>query len=147
MNAGDEGASSPHRLINPEALGPPSGFTHVVVPADGRLVYVAGQTALGPDGALPEDIVEQFEEAASHVVEALRGAGARAEHLVSMQIFVTDLAAYRRRSLEIGAAYRRCFGRHYPAIALIEVKGLVGGASVELVCIAVVPADHSNSPV
>jgi enamine deaminase RidA (YjgF/YER057c/UK114 family) len=138
-NAGDEPASSPHRLINPEGLGPPSGFTHVVVPAEGRLVYLAGQTAMGPEGPMPDDMVEQFDRAAAHVVEALSAAGARPEDVVSMQVFVTDLAEYRGRPEEIGASYRRHFGKHYPAMALIEVRGLVGGARVELLCIAVSP--------
>jgi enamine deaminase RidA (YjgF/YER057c/UK114 family) len=139
VNGGEDPAPSPHRLINPEALGLPAGFTHVVVPADGRLVYLAGQTAQGPEGSMPDGLVEQFDRAAAHVVEALSAAGARPEHVVSMQVFVTDLAAYRGRSEEIGAAYRRHFGKHYPAMALIEVKGLVGGAKIELLCIAVSP--------
>jgi enamine deaminase RidA (YjgF/YER057c/UK114 family) len=139
MTRGEPSDPSPHRLINPEALGAPAGFTHVVVPADGRLVYLAGQTALGAEGPIPDGIVEQFDRAAAHVIEALSAAGARPEDLVSMQVFVTDLAAYRRRSEEIGLAYRRHFGKHYPAMALIEVKGLVGGAIVELLCVAVSP--------
>ena len=131
----------PHRIVNPEGLGPPAGFSHVVVPVAGTTIYLAGQTAHGPDGELPgEDIVTQFDTAAAHVITALRSAGAEPEHLVSMQIFTTDLAGYLEASKPIGEAYRRHFGKHFAAKALIEVKGLVGRAKVELVCVAVIPA-------
>ncbi len=83
-------------------------------------------------------MAEQFDVAAGNVVLALQSAGAQPHDLVSMQIFVTDIAEYRRLSKEIGAAYRRHFGRHYPAMALVEVSHLYDPeARVELMCIAV----------
>ena len=83
-------------------------------------------------------MAEQFDAAAGNVVGALEAAGARPQDLVSMQIFVTDIAKYQRLSKEIGAAYRRHFGRHYPAMALVEVSRLYDpAATVELMCIAV----------
>jgi enamine deaminase RidA (YjgF/YER057c/UK114 family) len=132
---------SPHRTLNPETLSPPWGFSHAVVPAPGRTVYLSGQTAHAPDDSIVEDLVEQFDAAAANVILAMEAAGALPEHLVSMQIFVTNLDEYVARAKEIGAAYRRHFGRHYGATALIEVKGLVGGAKVELMCVAVVPEE------
>jgi enamine deaminase RidA (YjgF/YER057c/UK114 family) len=128
-----------HEIVNPPSLGKPSGYSHAVVAARGRTVYLAGQTAHASDGSIPEGIVEQFDAAASNVVTAMEATGARPEHLVSMQIFTTDLAGYLAASEPIGHAYRRHFGKHFGAKALIEVGGLVGGASIELVCIAVVP--------
>jgi enamine deaminase RidA (YjgF/YER057c/UK114 family) len=125
--------------MNPETLSPPWGFSHAVVPAPGRTVYLSGQTAHAPDDSIVEDLVEQFDAAAANVVLAMEAAGALPEHLVSMQIFVTNLDEYVARAKEVGAAYRRYFGKHYGATALIEVKGLVGGAKVELMCVAVVP--------
>jgi enamine deaminase RidA (YjgF/YER057c/UK114 family) len=75
------------------------------------------------------------------VVEALKAAGATAEHLVSMQIYVTDVATYRSELGDLAEVYKKHFGRHYPAIALFEVKGLFDPrALVELVCTAVIPA-------
>jgi enamine deaminase RidA (YjgF/YER057c/UK114 family) len=130
---------TPHRLVNPESLRSPSGYSHAVVAAPGRLVQVAGQTALRADGSMPEDLVEQFDAAAANVAAALAAAGARPEHIVSMMIFSTDLDGYLAASEPIGQAYRRHFGRHFGASALIEVKGLVGWAKVELVCAAVIP--------
>jgi len=130
-----------HERVNPPSLSRPWGFSHAVVAARGRTVYVAGQTGEQRDGSMPDGLIDQFEAAAANVVEALAAANARPEHVVSMQIFTTDLAGYLRASREIGERYRARFGRHYPAMALIEVSGLVDGATIEIMCVAQVPAD------
>lgn len=134
----------PHRIANPASLPRPVGYAHAVVAAPGRTVYLGGQTGAGPDGALVgEGLVEQFDRACANVVAALEAAGARPEHLVSLEIFVTDVDAYTAASREIGEAYRRHFGRHYPAMALLGATRLFDpGAKVELVAIAVVPDDE-----
>jgi enamine deaminase RidA (YjgF/YER057c/UK114 family) len=104
-------------------------------------VYIAGQAGHLPHGVIAGDtIVRQFEVAAGNVVKALAAAGGLPEHVVAMQILTTDAAEYRASLEGIGAAYRRHFGRHYPAITLAEVKGLFDpAAKVELTCVAVVP--------
>ena len=132
---------TPHRLVNPPELAPPVGFSHAVAAAPGRTVYLGGQTAAGADSHVSgETIAEQFDAAAANVVTALAAAGARPEHLVSLQIFVTDVEEYRASLDELGRAYRRHLGRHYPAIALFEVQGLFDpAAKVELLGLAVVP--------
>jgi enamine deaminase RidA (YjgF/YER057c/UK114 family) len=85
-------------------------------------------------------MAEQFAQAASNVITALRAAGGEPHHIVSMQIFVTDADAYRAALSDLADAYRKHFGRHYPATALFEVTGLFDpAAKVELVCIAVIP--------
>jgi enamine deaminase RidA (YjgF/YER057c/UK114 family) len=131
--------ASPHEIRNPETLPRPSGFSHAVVAQAGRTVYLAGQTAQRRDGSIiPGTIAEQFDIAAGNVVLALEAAGAHPHDLVSMQIFVTDIAEYRQSAQVIGEAYRRHFGRHYPAMALLEVRRLFDpAAKVELMCIAV----------
>ncbi len=133
-------------IHNPLSLSPPSGFAHAVTAAAGRTIYLGGQTAAGPDGrVLADGVVGQFDAAAQNVVEALAAAGARPEHLVSMQIFVTDAEAYRASLEELGRVYRKRFGRHYPAIALFEVARLFDPAAlVELVCVAVVPESRER---
>ena len=133
--------TSPHEMINPGALARPVGFSHAVVAAPGRSVYLGGQTAHDAAGRLVgSTIAEQFAQAASNVVTALAAAGAAPEHLVSMSIYVTDVGAYRSALRELGTAYREHFGPHYPALALFEVSGLFDpDAQVELVCTAVVP--------
>ena len=133
--------TGPHRVINPEGLAPAVGFAHAVVAAPGRTVYLGGQAAQGPDGAIAgATMAEQFDRAAANLVAALAAAGGAPEHLVSLHIYVTDAAAYRAALAELGAAYRRHLGRHYVATALFEVAGLFDpAAKVELVGIAVVP--------
>ena len=132
--------SSPHEIINPTALAPPSGFSHAVVARPGRTVYIGGQTAHAADGRLQGgSVVEQFDRAAANLIVALTAAGAGPEHLVQLHIFVTDAAAYRASLNELGRLYRRYFGRHYPAVALFEVQGLFDSdALIELTAIAVV---------
>ncbi len=129
-----EGSVTPHRIVNPEALGGPAGFAHAVVAAPGRAVYLGGQIGAG------ETITEQFAAATGNVVTALRAAGAEPQHLVSLTIYVTDVEEYRKALSPIGAAYRKHFGKHYPAMALFEVSRLFErDALVELVGVAVVP--------
>jgi len=135
----DRSLITPHEIRNPETLPRPSGFSHAIIAQAGRTVYLAGQTAQRPDGSVVAGtMAEQFEAAAGNVVLALEAAGAHPQDLVSMQIFVTDIDEYRRSAKVIGEAYRRHFGRHYPAMALLEVRRLYDpAAKVELMCIAV----------
>lgn len=130
-----------HRIVNPDTLPAAVGFAHAVVPAEGQLVFLGGQTGHRRDGELAgSTLVEQMDQACANVVEALTAAGGRPDHLVSMQILVTDASDYRGRTTEIGEVWRKHFGRHYPAMALLEVGGLFDDdAVVELVGVAVVP--------
>ena len=136
-----DGPVTEHEILNPPTLPTPSGFSHAVVAAPGRTIYLGGQAAFDASGTLVGNTVaEQFDQAAGNVVLALEAAGARPEHLVSIQIFVTDVAAYRAALNDLAPVYRKHFGRHYPAIALFEVSGLFEPrAQVELVGIAVIP--------
>ena len=131
--------ASPHEIRNPKTLPRPSGFSHAVIAQAGRTVYLAGQTAQRADGTVVAGtMAEQFDVAAGNVVLALEGAGAHPHDLVSMQIFVTDIAEYLGSAQKIGEAYRRHFGRHYPAMALLEVRRLFDpAAKIELMCVAV----------
>ncbi len=132
---------TPHLILNPAWLPPAVGFAHVVVPTSGLLVFLGGQAGHRPDGALAgESLLEQLDQACSNLVEALAAAGGAPEHLVSMQLFVTDAEEYRSSLDDVGEIWRRHFGRHYPAMALLEVKGLMDPqARVELMGVAVVP--------
>lgn len=131
--------ASPHEIRNPDTLPPAQGFSHAVIAQAGRTVYLAGQTAQQTDGSVTgTTLAEQFDVAAGNVVKALEAAGAHPQDLVSIQIFVTDVAEYQRTSKQIGEAYRRHFGRHFPAMALLEVSRLLDPkAKVELMAIAV----------
>jgi enamine deaminase RidA (YjgF/YER057c/UK114 family) len=120
-----------HRVVNPPELGAPSGFSHAMV-ADGRTVHLAGQIGLGAT------LVEQFDDAARRLVVALRASGGEPEDLVSLQVFVTDVGAYKAALPAIGQAWRAHFGRHYPAMGLFGIDELFEpGAQVELMGVAV----------
>jgi enamine deaminase RidA (YjgF/YER057c/UK114 family) len=130
-----------HELVNPDGLSEPAGYTHVVVAAPGRLVFIAGQIASDADGVCRgETIAEQLELALQNVAGALGAVGGAPEHAVSIQIYTTDVEAYRTERREIGERYRTVFGRHYPAMSLFEVSRLYDPAAlVEIVCTAVIP--------
>jgi enamine deaminase RidA (YjgF/YER057c/UK114 family) len=132
---------SSHNLINPSELAPAVGFSHAVLAAPGRTVYLGGQTAQRSDGAIAgETLSEQFDLALANLVAALRAVGGEPEHLVSMIVYTTDADGYRADLRELGKIYRRHLGRHYPAMAFFEVKGLFDPqAVIELVCTAVIP--------
>ncbi len=121
---------SEHRIVNPPELPDPPGFSHAVVA--GGAIYLAGQIGAG------ETIAEQFDDAAASLVIALRAAGGEPTDLVSLQVFVTDVAEYKASLMPLGRAWRKHFGRHYPAMGLFGVTALFEPeAKVELMGIAV----------
>ncbi|WP_420449741.1 RidA family protein [Candidatus Palauibacter sp.] len=129
-------------VLNPTALGEPRGWNHgLLAPAGGRVLFVAGQTATGPEGHIETpDFAAQFALALDRVLAVVRAADGEPSHIGRMTIYVTDLAAYRDARRELGAAWRARMGRHYPAMALVEVSGLVdSGALVEIEATAVLP--------
>jgi len=102
---------------------------------------VAGQTAVSDTGRVAsDDFVEQFGVALDRVLAVVREAGGEAQHVGRMTVYVTDLGAYRASLGALGDCYRERMGRHYPAMALVEVAGLVDeGARVEIDATAVLP--------
>ncbi len=135
-------SETPHTLINPVELGAAAGFSHGVLAAPGRSLYIAGQVGADGGGAIVAGgIVAQLDVALARIVAVLNHAGGAPEHVVAMTIYTTVLDGYRSQRSEIGAAYRRHFGRHFPAMALVGVTKLVDPAAVvEISAIAVVPA-------
>lgn len=130
-----------HERVNPPELAAPSGFSHGVLAAGGRTLYIAGQTAQGPDNQIRgATIAEQVEVALGNMLEVLRAAGGGPEHLVRITGYVCNLEDYQANAPEIGAAWRRIMGREYPAMALVEVSRLWSAdALIELEGTAVVP--------
>jgi enamine deaminase RidA (YjgF/YER057c/UK114 family) len=110
--------------------------------AAGRLLAIGGQVgARPPSMQLERGLVPQLAQALDNVVAIVRAAGGRPGDVVSMTIFVTDLAQYTAAMAEIREVWRRRFRDHYPAMALVEVKGLIEpGAVVEVQALAVLPA-------
>jgi enamine deaminase RidA (YjgF/YER057c/UK114 family) len=115
-----------HELINPPELGPPRGYSNGILAAPGRLLFVAGQ--IGCDAefqVVSDDFVAQFERALENVLCVVRTAGGVPEDIVRFTIFVVDKDAYLGALGDVGVAYRRHMGRHYPAMALVEVRALI----------------------
>jgi len=127
--------------VNPPALGAPSGWTNgILAPHDGRLLFVAGQAGweTGAPGE-PPGFRDQFARALDKILEVVRAAGGEAAHVARLTVFVTDLEAYRASRKALGEVWRARFGTYYPAMALVEVKGLVDrGALVEIEATAVI---------
>jgi len=127
--------------VNPPGLARPSGFSHAVVAMGSRLVFLAGQTANGPDGAIVgTTVVAQFERALGNLLLALHEAGGAPEHLASLTIYAVDLEDYRAHARELGEVWRRLAGSQYPAMAGIGVSRLWDAAAlVEVQGYAVIP--------
>jgi enamine deaminase RidA (YjgF/YER057c/UK114 family) len=131
-------------LVQPPELGAAKGFSHgALAPAGARILFVAGQ--IGWDGAqriVPGGFVAQFEQALANVMATVRAAGGAAGDICRLTVYVTDLEPYRADLEAVGVAYRRVLGRHFPAMALVAVAGLLEpGALVEIEATAAIPAD------
>lgn len=137
--------TTPHRLVNPPNLPPPVGFSHAVVGAPGRTVYIAGQIASSADGKIVETTLPaQLDVALGNVVHAVAAVGGLPADVVSMQLFTTAMVEYRSSLKEIGRVYRRHFGRHFPAMTLIGVTELVEPAAMVEVSATVVIAARAS---
>ncbi len=129
------------QLLHPGNWAPTRGFSNGIA-AEGRQVFVAGQVGWNArQEIVSDDFVAQVEQALRNVVEILAEADARPEHLVRLTWYITDKREYLARSSEVGQAYRRVVGRHFPAMTLVQVVALVEDrAKVEIEATAVVPA-------
>jgi enamine deaminase RidA (YjgF/YER057c/UK114 family) len=127
--------------VNPPGLARPSGFSHATV-ASGRVVFLAGQTALDAGGGIVgESVVEQFEQALSNLLTALHAAGGDSEHLASLTIYIVDMDDYRAHARELGEVWHRLVGTAYPAMAGVGVSRLWDAeALVEVQGFAVLPS-------
>jgi enamine deaminase RidA (YjgF/YER057c/UK114 family) len=127
-------------MVNPEALGVPKGWNNgVLAPKDGRILFIAGQAGWETDlPGTPPPFTEQFARALDRVLAVIREAGGSPTDLARLTIYVTDIAGYHAGVKELGRIWRERLGKHYPAVALLEVKGLVDrGAVVEMEATAV----------
>lgn len=125
--------------INPDSLARPRGYSHGMK-GRGDLVFVAGQVGWNREGLMvSDDFVVQFAQALDNVLEVVRAAGGSPTSLARMLVYVTDKQEYLRRAKDVGQAWRQRMGKHFPAMALVEVKSLLEqGAKVELEAVAVV---------
>ena len=128
------------QFLHPKHWAPAKGFANGVA-ATGRQVFVAGQVGWNAEQRFEsDDFVAQVEQALTNVIAVLAEADARPEHLVRLTWYVTDKREYLARLAEVGQAYRRVIGRHFPAMTLVEVAALLEDrAKVEIEATAVIP--------
>jgi enamine deaminase RidA (YjgF/YER057c/UK114 family) len=130
-----------HKVLTPPGWKPASGYSNALI-GTGRLIVTAGQIGWNPgtNAFESDDFVEQTAQALRNVMAILATAGARAEHLVRLTWFITDRSEYMRSRRAIGDAYKQIVGRHYPAMSVVIVKGLLEErAKVEIEATAVLP--------
>lgn len=131
----------PFELLNPVGLERPVGYSHVAKVSAGKIVFVAGQAPFAADGSVvgKGNFAAQFGQAVRNLKLAVEAAGGRADQFAVLTMYVTDLQAYQANRDAIGVAYRGIFGKYFPAITLVEVKGLYHpDCMVEISGIAVV---------
>ncbi len=128
------------QFLHPKHWAPAKGFANGVA-AEGRQIFVAGQVGWNAEQRFEsDDFVAQAEQALANIVAVLAEADARPEHLVRLTWYVTDKREYLARLAEVGDAYRRVIGRHFPAMTLVQVVALLEDrAKVEIEATAVVP--------
>lgn len=130
----DAGAAPP-LPVNPESLGRPKGYSNGMLFRSGRTLFVAGQIAWDRDRRIVggDDFAAQFDAALANVLRVVEEAGGRSDQIGRLRIYVADRDRYLGCLPEIGRAYRRRMGSHYPAMALVEVQRLLEeGALVEI---------------
>lgn len=128
------------RTLLPEGWPRPRGYANGIE-AEGKLVFVAGQIGWTPEGVFVETtLTGQFRQTLANTLAVLREANAGPEHVVRMTWYITDKRAYLAALAEIGAIWRELMGRHYPAMAVVEVKALIEDAAlVEIETTAIIP--------
>ncbi len=128
------------QFVHPPNFPKPRGYSNGVI-AEGRTLYIAGQIAWDKDARIVSpDFATQFLQTLDNVIAIVREAGGGTEHIVKLLALVTDLDKYRSATKAIGEGWRARMGKHYPAMSLVKVAGLLEpDALVEIEGIAVLP--------
>jgi enamine deaminase RidA (YjgF/YER057c/UK114 family) len=132
------------RILQPPGWPRPRGYANGIA-ARGTMVFVAGQIGWDEHQAIfSDDLALQLAQALDNTLAVLREAGAGPEHVVRMTWYITDRRDYLARGRELGEVYRARMGRHYPAMAVVEVSALMEErATIEIETTAVVPEGES----
>ena len=129
-----------NRVLLPEGWPRPKGYSNGIA-ATGELVFVAGQIGWDTEGRFPDGFAAQFRQTIDNTLAVLAEAGAGPEHIVRMTWYVVDKAEYLAALRDVGAVWRERIGPHYPAMAVVEVKGLIEDAArIEIETTAVLAA-------
>jgi enamine deaminase RidA (YjgF/YER057c/UK114 family) len=128
------------RILQPPGWARAKGFSNGIA-ASGRLVFIAGQIGWTPECKWEaRDFAGQFRQALKNILEVLKEANGRPEHIVRLTWYVLDKHEYRDSLKNVGEAYRELMGRHYPTMAVVQVGGLVEPeARLEIEATAVIP--------
>lgn len=129
------------QILQPPGWAKPKGFSNGIAVKGGTTVYVAGQVGFSPRGTWEEKTFQgQFRQTLKNILAVLAEAGGRPEHVVRMTWYVIDKQEYLGALKEVGAAYRELIGRHYPAMAVLQVSALAEAeARLEIEATAVIP--------
>ena len=129
------------QILQPPGWAKPRGFSNGIAATGGTTVFIAGQVAFNAQNVIEEEtFAGQFRQTLKNTLAVLAEAGGRPEHIVRMTWYITDKKAYLGAIKEVGAAYRELIGKHYPAMAVVQVVALMEGeAKVEIETTAVVP--------
>jgi enamine deaminase RidA (YjgF/YER057c/UK114 family) len=134
-------------VVTPTHFPRPRGYSNGIV-SSGRTLHISGQIAWDKDARIVStDFATQFLQALDNVIAVVREAGGGTDHIVKLLVFVTDLEAYRAATRDIGEGWRGRMGKHYPAMSLVKVAGLLEpGANVEIEGVAMLPERASLLP-
>jgi enamine deaminase RidA (YjgF/YER057c/UK114 family) len=129
-----------HTILQPEGWAKPIGYANGVS-TTGRTVFVGGQVGWNENCEFEsDDFVAQVRQTLKNIVAILAAGGAEPQHIATMTWYFTDKAEYRDNLKGVGQAYRDIIGRHYPAMAAVQVVSLVEDrAKIEIQATAVVP--------
>jgi enamine deaminase RidA (YjgF/YER057c/UK114 family) len=133
--------TSPNRIINPDTLVQPTGFSHGILSTGGQRLFLAGQTATDREGNIvaPGDVVGQYRQVLSNLKAVVEEAGGKMAGIVKLTIYVKDRDDYKAHLKELGQVHKEFFGAYYPATSLFEISRFFeDGVLVEIEGIAVV---------
>lgn len=132
-----------YQTVLPEGWPRPRGFSHAVTARGATQVRIAGQIGVvrgEPSVAADADMGTQWGRAMSNLVTVLRAAGGRPEHLIMLRAYVTDIGEFNRAGAAVGKAWGETLGKHFPAMTLVQVSGLIDpAAKVEIEGEALLP--------
>ena len=128
------------KILQPPSWSKPRGYSNGIAVKGGTTVYVAGQVGWKDGAWEAKDFAGQFRQALKNVLEVLAQAKGKPEHIVRLTWYVVDMDEYRAARPALGTAYREVMGRHFPAMAVVEINRLLEPlARVEIEATAVLP--------
>lgn len=114
-----------NKIVQPEGWAPAKGYANGIL-SEGKTLYIGGQIGWNSEKIFEEkDFIGQMEQVLKNIKEIVEAAGGRVENIVRLTWFIIDKGDYMANQSAVGAAYRRVFGRHFPAMSVVVVKELI----------------------